>query len=66
MTDTSAPMDIGIAARDDSVGSKEDGEGKTSDSAVQAVYKGTGRGNWNLRQRTNWRYAGGQGGKAFR
>ena len=44
--DTSAPMEIGMAAGTD--GEEAFEEGKTSEIAVQAVYKGTGaKGGWS-------------------
>ena len=41
-TDTSAPMEIGTAAGTDGEETSEEGYGRTSEHAVQAVYKGTG------------------------
>ena len=46
--DTSAPMEIGMAAGADGEEAFEEGYGRTSELAVQAVYKGTGaKGGWN-------------------
>ena len=47
-TDTSAPMDIGMAAGTDGEEAFEELCGKISDLAVQAVYKGAGaKGGWS-------------------
>ena len=46
--DTSAPMEIGMAEGADAEEAFEEGYGKTSELAVQAVYKVTGgKGGWN-------------------
>ena len=46
--DTSAPMEVGMAAGTDGEEVFEERYGKTSELAVQAVYKGTGaKGGWN-------------------
>ena len=43
--DSSAPMDIGMAAKGDGENSREEGDQRIMDIALQAVYKGTGKGN---------------------
>ena len=53
--DTSAAMEIGMAAKE-----------RSMDIALQAVYKGTGKGNWASGKgpsKNTERYAGGKGGK---
>ena len=49
--DTSAPMEIGMAAGTDGEEAFEEGYGKTSELAVQAVYKGTGSQRWMERRK---------------
>ena len=44
--DTSAPLEIGMAAKDDRESSREEGEKRIMDIALQVVHKGTGEGNW--------------------
>ena len=64
--DTSVPMEIGIAAKDDSEGSNNEGDQQIIDIALQAVYKGPGNGNWGSGKGPSWntqRFAGGKGGK---
>ena len=53
--DTSAPKEIGMAAGADGEEAFEEGYGKTSGLAVQAVYKGTGgKGGWNGGKGPSW------------
>ena len=40
--DTSAPIDIGMSAKDDGEHLREEGDNRIVDLALQAVYKGTG------------------------
>ena len=42
--DTSAPMEIGMAAREDGESASQDGDQRIMDLALQAVYRGTGKG----------------------
>ena len=42
--DTSAPMEIGMAAKDDGERLREEGDQGIVDLALQAVYQGTGKG----------------------
>ena len=42
--DTSAPMEIGVAAKDDGDRAREEGYQIIVDFALQAVYRGTGKG----------------------
>ena len=46
--DTSAPMEIGMAAREDSEGASQEVDQRIIDLALQAVYKGTGKGKWSV------------------
>ena len=53
--DTSAPMQIGLAARTDGEEAFKKGYGKTFELAVQAVYQGTGgKGGWNGGKGPSW------------
>ena len=53
--DTSAPMDIGMAAGTDGEETFEEGYGKASELAVQAVSEGTGgKGGWNGGKSPSW------------
>ena len=47
-SDTSAPMEIGLAAKDDCGSSTEEGDQRIVELALQAVYKGTDRGKCSL------------------
>ena len=52
--DTRAPVEIGMAAGTEDEEAFEEGCGKTSEFAVQAVYKGTGaKGGWNVKKGAN-------------
>ena len=63
--ETSAPMEIGMAAKDDSEGSTEEGHQRIMGLALQAVHAGTGKGilgsgvgpSWNTQWHrcTSWR-----------
>ena len=53
--DTSAPMDIGMAAKEDGENASQEGDQRIMDLAVQAVYKGTGKGKWSFSKGQNWR-----------
>ena len=53
--DTSAPVEIGMAAGTDGEETFEEGHGKASEIAVQAMYKGTGaKGGWSGGNGTSW------------
>ena len=60
--DTSAPMEIGMAASDGENSSQE-GDQRIIDLALQAVYKGTGKGKWGFGKGQSWNEKGGKGGK---
>ena len=44
--DTSAPIEIGMAAKEDVENASQEGDQRITDIALQAVYKGTGKGKW--------------------
>ena len=53
--DTSAPLEIGMAAGTNGEEAFEEGHGEAPELAVQAVYKGRGgRGGWNGGKDPNW------------
>ena len=67
--DTSAPMEIGMAAEDDGESLIEEGDQRNVDLALQAVYKGTSRLKWSFGMGQSWnekRYQSGKGGKGGR
>ena len=61
--DTSAPMDIGMAAKDDGQIVSEEGDQRVVDLALQAVYKETGKGTLSFGNGQSWNEKGFQGGK---
>ena len=61
--DTSAPMEIGMAAKEDSENASREEDQRIMDIALQAVYKGTGKGKWSFGKGQNWNEKGGKGGK---
>ena len=61
--DTSAPMEIGMAARDDGENTSQEGDQRIIDLALQAVYKGTGKGKWGFGKDQSWNEKGNKGGK---
>ena len=46
--DTSAPMEIGMAAKEDGKNASQEGDQRIMDLAQQAVYKGIGKGKWGF------------------
>ena len=46
--DTSAPMEIGMAAKEDRENASQEGDQRIVDLALRAVYKGTGKGKWSF------------------
>ena len=50
--DTSEPMEIGMAAKDDGENASQEGDQRIIDLALQAVYKGTGKGKWSFGKRS--------------
>ena len=61
--DTSAPMEIGMAAKEDGENASQEGDQRIMDIALQAVHKGTGKGKWGFGTGPNWNGKGGKGGK---
>ena len=62
--DTSAPMEIGMTAKEDGESASQVGDRRIMDLALQAVYKGTGKGKWGFSKGANWKdEKGGEGGK---
>ena len=49
--DTSAPMEIGMAAKDDGERLREEGDQRIVDFALQAVYKETDKGKCSVGER---------------
>ena len=63
MIDTSAPMDIGKAAKDDGESAREEGYQKNVDLALQAVCKGNVKGKLSFGKGQSQNDKGCQGGK---
>ena len=61
--DTSPPMEIGMAAKEDGETVSQEGNQRIIDLALQAVYKGTGKGKWSFSKGQNWNEKGGKGGE---
>ena len=61
--DTSAPLEIGMAAKEDGENASQEGDQRIMDLSLQAVYKGTGKGKWGFGKGQNWNEKGGKGGK---
>ena len=61
--DTSAPMEIGMAAKEDGESVSQEGDQRIIDFALQAVYKGAGKGKWGFSKGQIWNDKGGKGGK---
>ena len=55
--DISAPMETGMAAKEDGESASQEGDQRIMDLALQSVYKGTCKG------KHNWNEKGGKGGK---
>ena len=64
--DTSAPMEIGMATKEDGENASQEGDQRIVDLALQAVYKGTGEGKWGFGKGQSWNEKGGKGGKGCR
>ena len=61
--DTSAPMEIGMATKEDGENASQEGDQRIIDLALQAVYKGTGKGKWGFGKGQSWNEKGNKGGK---
>ena len=62
--DTSAPVESGLAAKDDGESVREEGNQRIVDFALQAVYKGAGKGTNSFGKGQRWNHKGYQGGRA--
>ena len=61
--DTSAPMEIGMATKEDGENASQEGDQRIADLALQAVYKGTGKGKWGFGKGQSWNEKGSKGSK---
>ena len=61
--DTSALIEIGMAAKGDGENASQEGDQRIINLALQADYKGTGKGKWGFGKGQNWNEKGGKGGK---
>ena len=61
--DTSAPMEIGMATKEDSENASQEGDRRILDLALQAVNKGASKGKWSFSKGQHWNEKGGKGGK---
>ena len=61
--DTSAPMEIGMATKEDGENASQEGDQRIVDLALQAVYKGTGKGKWGFGKGQSWNEKGSKGSK---
>ena len=61
--DTSAPMEIGMAAKADGECEPRERETQGSWTLLQAVYKGTGKGKWSFGKGQSWKEKGVKGGE---
>ena len=52
--DTSAPMEIGMATKEDGENASQEGDQRIMDLALQAVYKGTGKGKRGFGKGQSW------------
>ena len=56
--DTSAPMEIGMATKEDGENASQEGDQRIVDLALQAVYKGTGKGKRGFSKGQSWNEKG--------
>ena len=61
--DTSAPMEIGMTAKEGGESMSQEGDQRIVDLAMQAVYKGTGKGKWGFGKGQSWNEKRGKGSK---
>ena len=61
--DTSAPMEIGMATKEDGESTSQDEDQRIIDLALQAVYKGFGKGKWGFGKGQSWSAKDSKGGK---
>ena len=64
--DTSAPVEIGMAAKEDGENASQEEDQRIMDLALQAVCKGTGKVKWALGKGQRWNEKGGKGGNRWR
>ena len=62
--DTSAPMEIGMATKEDGENASQEGDQRIIDLALQAVYKGIGKGKWSFGKGQSWNEKGSKGSKS--
>ena len=60
--DTSAPMEIGMATKEDGENTSQEGDQRIMDLALQAVYKGTGEGKCGFGKGQGWNEKVSKGG----
>ena len=56
--DTSAPMEIWMAAKEDGENVSQEGDQRILDLALQPFYKGIGKGKWGFVKGQNWNEKG--------
>ena len=56
-------MEIGMATKEDIENAGQEGDQRIMYLALQAVYKGTGKGRWSLGKGQSWNEKGDNGGK---
>ena len=61
--DTSAPMEIGMATKEDCENASQEEDQRIMDLALQAVYKGARKEKWSFGKGQHWNEKGGKGGK---
>ena len=61
--DTSAPMGIGMATKEDGENASQEGDQRMIDFTLQAVYKEIGKGKWGFGNGQSWNEKGNKGGK---
>ena len=61
--DTSAPMEMGMATKEDGENASQEEDQRIVDLALQAVYKGNGKGKWGFGKGQSWNEKGNKGSK---
>ena len=64
--ETSAPVEIGVAAKDDGENLRKEAGQRIAYIALQSVYQGTGKGNWIVGKGQNWNAKEYPGGKGYK
>ena len=57
---TSAPIEIGMAVKEDGENASQEGDQRIVDFALPAVYKGTDKGKWSFSKCQSWNEKGGK------